>query len=63
LLEASGGTCWSLLIDTNIEDMRAQEQKEQFNTGDTYQVTARSLLLFQLICEDTGPESSGKSCG
>jgi glycogen operon protein len=63
LPESNGGSSWALLIDTNIEDMCAQPQKEQFNIGDTYQVTARSLLLFQLVCEDATPESGKKSCG
>ncbi len=63
LPESSGGASWSLLIDTNIEDMCAQEQKEQFGIGDAYQVTARSLLLFQLVCEDASPGSGQKSCG
>jgi glycogen operon protein len=51
-----GGKTWSLLIDTNIEDITAQAQKEIFDSGDKYQVTARSLLLFQLNCDDANPE-------
>jgi isoamylase len=41
---AQGGT-WSLLIDTNIPD---RAEKEDFRSGESYQVTARSLLLFEL---------------
>jgi len=55
-----GGRTWSLLIDTNIEDITAQEQKELFDTGDKYQVTGRSLLLFQLNCDDAQPESGAE---
>lgn len=52
LPEANGGGLWTLQIDTNIEDMGAQAQKERFRPGDTYQVTGRSLLLLE--CEGIG---------
>ncbi|AXC11361.1 Glycogen debranching enzyme [Acidisarcina polymorpha] len=45
LPEAVGGSGWSLLVDTNIED---NSEKGSFKTGDIYGVTARSLLLFEL---------------
>jgi isoamylase len=48
LPEAVGGECWSLLIDTNVED---NSEEGTFRTGDEYGVTARSLLLFQLVAE------------
>ncbi|HJU17891.1 MAG TPA: glycogen debranching protein GlgX [Stellaceae bacterium] len=44
LPECAGGSRWSLLIDTNIPE----SESGSFNTGDAYQVTARSLLLFGL---------------
>lgn len=47
LPECAGGTEWSLLIDTNQDEGGGKDaKKEKFNTGDTYDVTARSLLLF-----------------
>ena len=45
LPEAVGGSSWSLLIDTNVED---NSEEGSFKSGDVYGVTARSLLLFQL---------------
>jgi glycogen operon protein len=42
--ECTGGNKWTLLIDTNLEEIKS----ETFSTGDKYQVTSRSLLLFQL---------------
>ncbi|MET0987424.1 MAG: glycogen debranching protein GlgX [Steroidobacteraceae bacterium] len=39
---------WLLLIDTNIPDHLAERHKVNFATGDTYEVTGRSLLVFQL---------------
>jgi len=45
LPEAVGGSSWSLLIDTNVED---NSEAGIFKTGDQYGVTARSLLLFHL---------------
>jgi isoamylase len=41
--ECAGGSKWKLLIDTNIADL---EGGKIFATGDAYDVTARSLLLF-----------------
>lgn len=43
--ETPGGTAWDLVIDTNIPESHAAEQ---FPFGDSYEVTARSLLLFAL---------------
>ncbi len=43
LPECAGGDGWSRLIDTNTPEIEA----EDFATGDEYQVTGRSLLLFQ----------------
>jgi glycogen operon protein len=45
LPEAVGGSSWSLLVDTNVED---NSEEGTFKTGQEYKVTARSLLLFQL---------------
>ena len=39
---------WLLLIDTNIPEHLAEHHKVNFGTGDTYAVTGRSLLVFQL---------------
>jgi glycogen operon protein len=38
---------WSLLIDTNIPDL-PHGHKVQFQTGEVYGVTGRSLLVFSL---------------
>jgi len=47
--ECAGGDKWSLLIDTNQDEGGGKDgKKEEFTTGDTYDVTARSLLLFGL---------------
>jgi isoamylase len=46
LPECYGGMQWSLLIDTNITDSSV---KGAFNPGHKYAVTARSLLLFELL--------------
>jgi isoamylase len=40
-----GGTTWTRLIDTNVPD---DEDTPSFKTGESYAVTARSLLLFVL---------------
>jgi isoamylase len=40
-----GGNNWSLLIDTNLEQV---EENKTFKTGAVYVVTAKSLLLFAL---------------
>jgi len=42
----AGDERWRLLIDTNVEDKLA---KTAFAKDDVYSVTARSLLLFQLL--------------
>ncbi|MBV8278297.1 MAG: hypothetical protein JO170_23975 [Verrucomicrobia bacterium] len=46
LPECYGGMQWSLLIDTNITDSSV---KGAFDPGHKYGVTARSLLLFELL--------------
>jgi len=45
LPECSGGDSWSLLVDTNITD---NSEKGIFKVGESYGVTARSLLVFAL---------------
>jgi len=42
---ATGGNAWTLRADTNFPDA---VEEPQFDIGHVYQVTARSLLLFQL---------------
>jgi isoamylase len=50
LPECAGGCRWALQIDTNS----APETDEKlFSTGEVYQVTARSLLLLQLVPEQS----------
>lgn len=49
LPECIGGDKWTVLVDTNIPEL---ESKEIFATGDHYDVTARSLLLFKLQPEE-----------
>jgi isoamylase len=46
LPECVGGSHWDLLIDTQFCE---PGEEKRFATGDTYQVTARSLLLFGLV--------------
>jgi glycogen operon protein len=47
---------WLLLIDTNLPELPAQ-RKATFSTGDVYEVTARSLLVFRLEADsDSGIE-------
>jgi hypothetical protein len=43
--ECAGGSRWKQLLDTNIADL---EGGKVFTTGEAYDVTARSLLLFAL---------------
>jgi glycogen operon protein len=43
--EPAGGGAWTRLFDTNIPD---DDTAVRFRTGDSYDVTARSLLLFVL---------------
>lgn len=45
LPEVPMGEHWSLQLDTNQPDLDAGDV---FNFGDTYQVTGRSVLLFEL---------------
>jgi glycogen operon protein len=45
LPEASGGKRWKLVADTNFPD---STEEPCFDVGHAYEVTARSLLLFQL---------------
>ncbi|MGH8514294.1 MAG: glycogen debranching protein GlgX, partial [Gammaproteobacteria bacterium] len=42
---AAGGTAWTLRADTNFPD---KTDDPQFSIGQVYEVTERSLLLFQL---------------
>ena len=48
LPESVGGSQWCLLIDTNLDD---DAEKGSFPFKTTYDVTARSLLLFALEAE------------
>ena len=50
LPEAAFGSKWSLLIDTHRGDNEGDGQKE-FKVCDTYDVAARSFLLFLLLTE------------
>jgi glycogen operon protein len=45
LPSAPGGDTWARLIDTNVPD---DQDTPSFKTGESYGVTARSLLLFAL---------------
>jgi glycogen operon protein len=45
LPDIPGSDQWSCLIDTNVP---VREELPEFESGDTYQVTGRSLLLFAL---------------
>jgi isoamylase len=47
--ECAGGSKWQLLIDTNVADL---EGGKIFATGETYDATARSLLLFALQLDE-----------
>jgi isoamylase len=40
-----GGDTWTRVIDTNVPD---EAEAPRFKSGDSYDVTARSLLLFAL---------------
>jgi isoamylase len=52
LPECPGGNEWSLLIDTNQEESGGKHVSAvKFKTGETYDVTDRSLLLFALEAE------------
>jgi isoamylase len=50
LPECPGGDTWSLLVDTNITD---NSEEGVFKVGDSYGVTARSLLVFALQAAST----------
>ena len=39
------GVAWELVFDTNVPD---RDDLQRFDIGSTYDVTARSLLLFAL---------------
>ncbi|MGH9617851.1 MAG: glycogen debranching protein GlgX, partial [Acidobacteriaceae bacterium] len=55
LPECPGGDIWSLLIDTNMETADEKSGgKETFKSGDSYDVTARSVLLFALQANGAG---------
>ena len=52
----AGGSAWLMVFDTNIpEDAREQ----RFRIGDAYDVTGRSVVLFQLMDGD-GPHPQAK---
>lgn len=52
LPECAGGTEWSLLLDTNMDESEGKSPaRERFETGEQYGVTARSLLVFALEAE------------
>jgi glycogen operon protein len=53
LPECAGGDTWRLLMDTNFEENGA---KGLFKTGDAYDVTERSVLLFALKSENAQKE-------
>ena len=55
LPQCAGGTTWSLLIDTNQSELTPDAR---FETGDPYDVTAHSLLLFAL---DPTARSAGQT--
>jgi glycogen operon protein len=46
LPSGNGGGRWRLRADTNFPD---STEEPEFDFGHAYQVTARSLLLFQLV--------------
>ncbi len=45
LPEVAGGQAWRCLLDTNVPD---RSETPRFQTGDEYEITGRSLLLFAL---------------
>jgi isoamylase len=49
LPESSGGADWSLLIDTNLP---TRDDGARFKAGNTYDVTARSLLVFARAADE-----------
>jgi isoamylase len=59
LPECPGGDTWKLRIDTNLEGTGAESiEKEMFKTGESYDLTARSLLLLELQPEATNAPSN-----
>jgi isoamylase len=54
LPEVTGGKEWLTLIDTNQPKRR---ETPVFQPGQEYEVTGRSLLMFELISEDAPPET------
>ena len=50
LPEVVGGRDWRLLVDTNLSD-EATEQEPRFAFDHGYEVTGRSLLLFELVLD------------
>ena len=53
LPECAGGNCWTLLVDTNFEE---NDAKGTFETGESYDVTDRSVLLFALKSDNAQKE-------
>jgi glycogen operon protein len=43
---APDGQCWELIADTNMPDL---PEGSKFDLGHVYEVTGRSLLLFELV--------------
>ena len=52
LPESAGHATWTLQIDTNVPDHPAEEE---FATGQAYQVTGRSVLVFALDSDEHTP--------
>ena len=50
LPSAPEGECWELVADTNMPDLHElQNSCSRFDIGHVYEVTGRSLLVFELI--------------
>jgi glycogen operon protein len=45
LPEVTGGTTWRCLLDTNVPEV---DEVATFSTGDAYEITGRSLVLYAL---------------
>jgi glycogen operon protein len=45
LPEVTGGSTWRCLLDTNVPEI---DEIATFSTGDVYEVTGRSLVLYAL---------------
>jgi isoamylase len=56
LPSSPGGELWSLLIDTSVPDIPTSS----FKSGDKYDATGRSLLLFQLQAGESVEEAQLK---